>query len=485
MSSELLHEFAQLQHGLQAAIAKYPGADELEALLDAAASLQQTLAAQLADHERIRNELALRDRALDAAPTHFSIAKYVNAVDSVLIYVNRAFAAARNCNREELLGCSAKDLAPVDWTAQRHQEILVTITAGKEARAEGQVRRKDGSLFWAGITLIPIHDANGTLTHAVSVAADITVRRENDRKQRELQQQLLDEMQQRERIAIELRLAQKLESVGRLAAGVAHEINTPIQFVNDSLYFLRSACDDINGLLDICRTADSTLAAGESAANILHTITQAAAAADLDFLQAEMPKAFERTFDGANRVASIVRAMKEFAHPDSNEQSAADINRALQTTLTVAANEYKYSAGINTQYAELPMVVCNVGELNQVFLNLIVNAAHAVHDSGKDAISGVISISTATSGEMVEITIADNGCGIPQENLDKIYDPFFTTKEVGRGTGQGLAIARSIVIEKHRGDIRVSSTPGMGTQFTLCIPINGHGQVSDDQQEIA
>jgi len=140
----------------------------------------------------------------------------------------------------------------------------------------------------------------------------------------------------------------------------------------------------------------------------------------------------------------------------------------------VAANEYKYVATMNTDFGELPQVMCNIGELNQVFLNLIVNAAHAIHDTGKNAATGgAISISTALVGEKVEITVTDNGCGIPQENLDKIYDPFFTTKEVGRGTGQGLAITRSIVMEKHSGDIRVTSALGSGTQFTLCLPVDG------------
>ncbi len=473
MPHQLLHEFDQLQHGLQAAIVKRQDVDDLIALLDEATCIRERINSVVTDNAHIRDELTLRHRALDAAPTHFSIAKYASETESIFIYVNRAFAEAHGRSPEELIGCSSKDLAPFDWTPQRYQEIRATLAAGKEARGEGQLRRKDGSSFWIGITIIPVHDANGTLTHTVSLAADITSRRENERKQRELQQQLLDEMQQREHMSNELRLAQKLESIGRLAAGVAHEINTPIQFVTDSLYFLRSAFHDINNLLDIYRQAEGRLSAGESVESFLKTVTQATAAADLDFLAGEIPKAFERTFDGTNRVTNIVRAMKEFAHPDGSEQNPSDINHALQTTLIVAANEYKYLATVTTQFAELPMVNCNINELNQVFLNLIVNAAHAIHDSGKDAISGNISITTQVINSCVEIIIADNGCGIPEAHLDKIYDPFFTTKEVGRGTGQGLAIARSIVVEKHGGDIRVNSSVGTGTQFTLCLPING------------
>jgi signal transduction histidine kinase len=147
----------------------------------------------------------------------------------------------------------------------------------------------------------------------------------------------------------------------------------------------------------------------------------------------------------------------------------------LQTTLLVASNEYKYLAAVHTDLAELPHVVCNVGQLNQVFLNLIVNAAHAIQDAGKDVSSGEIRIRTALVGDSAEIRISDNGCGVPPENLGKLYDPFFTTKEVGRGTGQGLAITHAILVDKHGGDISVRSTVGIGTEFTLRLPIGGRG----------
>jgi two-component system NtrC family sensor kinase len=172
-------------------------------------------------------------------------------------------------------------------------------------------------------------------------------------------------------------------------------------------------------------------------------------------------------------VAAIVRAMKEFAHPDGAEQNPADLNRALQTTLLVAHNEYKYCAQIETQFGELPDVICNVGELNQVFLNLIVNAAHTISESGKDAQTGRITVTTSAVGEHVQISLIDNGCGIPAENLEKIFDPFFTTKPIGRGTGQGLAIARAIVVEKHGGSIDVHSDVGQGTRFVLQLPVAG------------
>jgi signal transduction histidine kinase len=193
---------------------------------------------------------------------------------------------------------------------------------------------------------------------------------------------------------------------------------------------------------------------------------------DMDFVRSEMPRAFSRTFDGVERVATIVKAMKEFAHPDAEEQNLADLNHAIETTLLVASNEYKYLAKVHTSFAELPGVICNIGEINQVILNLVVNAAHAIHDAGRDVETGEIHISTALEEDSAVIRIRDNGCGIPEEHLSKVYDPFFTTKEVGRGTGQGLSIAHSI-LDKHCGSIDVTSHVGTGTEFVLSIPIAG------------
>jgi two-component system NtrC family sensor kinase len=271
-----------------------------------------------------------------------------------------------------------------------------------------------------------------------------------------INEQLREQMRLRQAAEMELRLAQKLEAVGRLAAGIAHEINTPIQYITDSVNFLGSAFDE---LLAAIAYGPVTLDASRSA--------------DIVFLREEVPRAIERTIEGTERVATIVRAMKEFSHPDASEKMVADVNRALQNTLMIACNEYKYVATVDLQCGELPEVMCNVGELSQVFLNLIVNSAHALADAGRDTETGRITIKTAEVDGCAEFTFEDNGCGIPQEILDKIYDPFFTTKEVGRGTGQGLAIARAIVVDKHSGSIEVRSTPGEGTCFTLRLPING------------
>ena len=435
-------------------------------------SLRERLAAETAERERLRRELDVRNCALDAAATHFIIGDATQPGWPV-VYMNRAIARDYGYEPSELLGKGVNALFPPDLNQVQLEGITRALPGGREVRTEMRGRRKEGSIFWVGFFIAPVKDAAGQITHYVGVGADITARLEQERTQRQLQDQLYSEMQERERMAMELRLAQKLESVGRLAAGIAHEINTPIQYVGDGVAFLQSAQADHERLLAAYRQAFERLARGEPAEPVLEAVKEAQAAVDLEFLGVEVPKAYERTLQGVERVASIVRAMKEFAHPDANEHSPADLNHAIETTLIVAHNEYKYNASVETQLGEIPQVMCNVGELNQVFLNLIVNAAHAIEDSGKDASSGRITITTAAFRDSVAISFADNGCGIPEDNLEKVFDPFFTTKAVGRGTGQGLAIARSIVSEKHGGSIDVQSTVGVGTRFIVRLPLSG------------
>jgi signal transduction histidine kinase len=268
----------------------------------------------------------------------------------------------------------------------------------------------------------------------------------------------------------ELHLSQKLESVGQLAAGIAHEINTPTQFVSDSIHFIHEGFSDISGLCDLYREMAATVASVDS--DIQRRIADAERTSDLEFLLQQIPKSFTRCFDGIERIASIVRAMKEFAHPDTREKSYADINRAILNTLTICHNEYKYVADVQTDFAELPQVPCHVGDLNQVFLNLTVNAAHAIASVvGDSGARGKLTIRTSLEQDFVRIEFEDTGCGIPESIRDRVFEPFFTTKEVGRGSGQGLAIARNIVVEKHGGGLAFESTPGRGTTFTIRLPL--------------
>jgi PAS domain S-box-containing protein len=276
----------------------------------------------------------------------------------------------------------------------------------------------------------------------------------------------------RTRLEMDLRQAQKLEAVGGLAAGIAHEINTPIQFVGDNTHFLEGAFADLAKLLAKYHQLQEAAANGGTGRQLVEEVDEAEKTANLDFLMEEIPKALTQSLDGVTRVATIVRAMKEFAHADRGEKVATDLNKALQSTLTVARNEIKYVADVETDFQDLPLVQCSGGDMNQVFLNLLVNAAHAIKDRGEvNAQKGLIGVRTRREGDQVVISISDTGCGIPENIRGKIFEPFFTTKEVGRGTGQGLAIARNIVVEKHRGSLTFETEVGRGTTFHIRLPI--------------
>jgi signal transduction histidine kinase len=282
----------------------------------------------------------------------------------------------------------------------------------------------------------------------------------------------------------ELQQAQKLEAVGRLASGVAHEINTPIQFVGDSVQFLRASAADLVQLVEALQALHRSALEGPPDPAAVRQASEAIEAADLPFLLENVPKAFDRVVDGLGRVGVIVRSMKEFAHPDSREMATADLNRAIESTLTIARSEYKDVADVVTEFGALPPVCCYLGDFNQMILNIVVNAAHAIADvvRGTDR-RGRIVVRTHRDGDEVVVAISDTGGGIPEAIRERIFDPFFTTKELGRGTGQGLSIARSVA-EKHHGRMHFETVVGAGTTFFVRLPIRG-GAVSADKRAAA
>ncbi|MCA9738384.1 MAG: histidine kinase, partial [Gemmatimonadetes bacterium] len=280
------------------------------------------------------------------------------------------------------------------------------------------------------------------------------------------------DQRERRQLELELRHAQKLESVGQLAAGIAHEINTPMQFIGDNARFLQGSFTDLLSLVDLYR---DTLATVELASGPRTRIAELEDEVDLEFLQQRVPQAFARTLEGVDRVSTIVSAMKAFAHP-GHDKVATDINLALQTTLTVARNEYKYVADVVTDFGDIPLVPCYAGDMNQVFLNLVLNAAQAIEERnvGREE-RGALTLRSWRDGEFVVVSVSDTGTGIPEAIHHRLFEPFFTTKPVGKGTGQGLAISYAVVVEKHGGSLRFETTPGEGTTFFVRLPIQDPG----------
>lgn len=314
-------------------------------------------------------------------------------------------------------------------------------------------RRLDGSEGLLGLSVSPLRTDGNRITGFILLAADIT-----------------------ERKILENRLAQsqKLESIGQLAAGVAHEINTPIQYIADNTKFLHNSFEALVSVMGQFKELLASANAGTIDSQQVEALNLAIEAADLDFLCQEVPLAIQQSMEGINRVTEIVRAMKEFSHPGVRERQLVDINRALTSTLAVTRNEWKDRTDVETDLADgLPKVLCLPGEINQAFLNVLINAAQAVQaalEAGRRS-RGLIRLKTIQDGDWVEIRICDNGDGIPEEIQPRIFEPFFTTKEVGKGTGQGLAIAYGIVVCKHGGTLAFETTPGVGTTFIIRLPI--------------
>ncbi|TWT50562.1 Sensor protein ZraS [Rubripirellula amarantea] len=286
-----------------------------------------------------------------------------------------------------------------------------------------------------------------------------------------------------EKLNQRLAQAQKLESIGELAAGIAHEINTPIQYVGDNTRFVQEACGDLEAVLKTCQSLLVAVDTGINVDEATDKLRSAMGDADIDYLIEEIPSAISQTLEGVDRVANIVRAMKEFAHPGVSEMTLTDLAHAIGNTVMVARNEWKYVAELVTDFdPNMPLVPCLPGELNQVLLNMIVNAAHAIGDTlgeTPDA-KGTITISTKSQPHHAEIRITDTGSGIPEDHLERIFTPFFTTKGAGKGTGQGLAIAQSVIVEKHGGSIDVESERGQGTTFVIRIPLQNEPARSNE-----
>ncbi len=369
---------------------------------------------------------------------------------------------------ESICGITADEWLAHPLEAQRriHPDDLLVLQMKLTDQAMGmkgnevefRFQRPDGEEIWLrDVSGVVTEEPEGRYLHSMLV--DVTKFKHASRERAAMEN--------------ELRLSQKLEAVGELSAGIAHEINTPIQFVGDTFRFLQDAFSDLLVLMAVQNELREAAEAGPVDPALVQRVRDAEEAADLDYLRERVPAALARGVDGVSRVATIGRAMRDFAHPPTVEKAPVDVGATVNDTLIVAANAYKYVADVELDIEDLPTVMGNGGELSQVFLNLLVNAAHAIEgvvgDSGG---RGTIRITAHREGDDVIVSIADTGCGIPDEIADRVFDPFFTTKDVGRGTGQGLALSRTMIVERHGGTLTFETDPGRGTTFHVRLPIS-------------
>ena len=322
------------------------------------------------------------------------------------------------------------------------------------------LRASDGELRWINLEGKIYRDEQNKAVRMMGIVVDIT-----EEKQAEQERQLSEAQSS---------LSQKLESVGRLASGVAHEINTPMQFITDNTQFLKRSMTSLIDVLAAYRAVNGSVAAGQKPDEALALARTAEETNELEYLLGEIPRTFDETMSGLQRVTHIIKSLKEFSHPNTTAKSPADLNKAINTTIAVSRHEWKYVAEIVTELdPDLPMIPVCIDEMNQVMLNLIVNAAHAIGDALKQRgeAKGVITLRTKQEGNSVLVEVQDNGTGIPESAQSHIFEPFFTTKGVGKGTGQGLAIIRTIVVKNHGGTISFTTAPGKGTVFHIHLPM--------------
>ena len=401
----------------------------ISAALEAADSQRQDLATALA-HER-----TLLRTMIDLIPAFI----YAKDVGSRFIAMNTALARNMGTAAADAIGKTDFDFFAPELAKKFYSDEQALLKSGAAIidLEEPGFDAVTGMPRTVCTSKVPLRDENGEVIGIIGVGFDIT-----------------------ERKLAEQRLAagEHLESIGRLAAGVAHEINTPIQYLNDSVYFIRDAMQDL-------LAQNAKLAA---ALPVPPEVDE-----EIEDLKRELPPALDRVVDGLARIAEIVRSMKEFSHVDQREMSRVDLNRAINSTLIIARSEYKYVAELQTEFADLPLVLCHGGQVNQVVLNLVVNAAHAIADKNKGKASaekGLITVTSRIEAGFAVISISDTGGGIPEAIRKRIFEPFFTTKEVGRGTGQGLSIAHN-VIKAHGGKLDFVTELGKGTTFNVRLPL--------------
>ncbi len=434
----------------------------------------------ITDRKRAEEMLWLYDRAMAATSTGVTISDATNP-EHPIIYCNRAFESMTGYRREEIIGKNCRFLQGSDTDSEALEIIRQALKTDSECQVILKNYRKDGTAFWNALSISPVRDRTGKLTHFIGVQRDITDRKQaeealqnSEAQSRKQSAQLAAALDELKTTHSQLVQSEKMSSLGLLIAGVAHEINNPVSFIHGNLAYLKDYAQDLLHLLALYQ---------QHYPNPIPEIQQEREDNELDFLAEDLPKILSSMSIGVERICQIVQSLRNFSRHDDSQMKPVNLHEGIDSTLLILNHRLKGNGEmppieIIKQYGNLPSVECFAGPINQVFMNILSNAIDALDDPNSQLTFeemseklSQIKICTEVVGNFVEINISDNGPGITEEVKLRIFDTFFTTKPIGKGTGMGLSISYQIIVERHKGKLYCTSELGKGTEFIIKMPI--------------
>lgn len=451
----------QVKHELRFREARVVAMSEEEALV---------IIRDITDNKKASEEIHKLSLAVNQSPG----VTVITDTEGRIIYVNAKFSQVTGYSFEEAVGQTPQILKSGVHSNEFYQKLWETITAGEEWDGEFCNKKKNGEVFWSLASISPVKNLAGKITHYLAIQQDITERKETAKTLHTQNIEIQETLRKLQQTQSQLVQQEKMAGIGQLAAGVAHEINNPLGFVSSNFETLQKYVSRLLEMINAYeelhkRVLEEKIPSLHERAEQLSTLSKQK---KLQYILDDLEPIFKETADGLTRVGNIVKALRLFSRVDQQGRfEEYNLNEGIRSTLIVARNEIKYVAEVKDTLAEIPAIMAVGGQVNQVLLNIIVNAAHAIKAKDVDSL-GLITISTCADDQFVYCSIVDTGTGIPEEIRKDIFNPFFTTKPAGQGTGLGLSISYDIIVNKHHGDILLESEVGAGTTFIIKLPLN-------------